>query len=87
MRESVDAWRSWTPVDGVAAIVAGAIAVPAARATSSPALYIRRRVTQSRESSARTIASVWLAANVGMRTATDVSVGYPPVYLLPWHTA
>ena len=68
---------------GVGAVGVGiaALALPPAAIATTPTPYVHLRVTQARDSSGRTIASVWLDTNAVMG-----AVGSPLVYTQPWHT-
>jgi hypothetical protein len=77
---------SWALGSGAVALAAGlAIATPMATPASAP--YIHLRVTQARDASGRTIASVWLDTNGGKPGASPYTpILYPLVYTQPWHT-
>lgn len=75
-------------VSGTAALAAAVLASSAALATASTAPYIHVRITQARDAYGRTIASVHLSTNGGKPGATPYTqVGYPLVFVQPWHTA
>ncbi len=77
----------WKLTGGAAALAAAGLTAMAPIATSASAPYIHLRVTQARDSSGRTIASVWLDTNGGKPGASPyTTVTYPLVYTQPWHT-
>jgi hypothetical protein len=83
-------WSIRTVFAGAALSAAAVIAGlgGAGQALSAPAPYIHLKVTQARDSSGRTIASVWLDTNGGKPGPTPYTpVGWPLVYTQPWHTS
>ena len=74
--------RAWRRAAVIGAFAAGAVAAPAVLSAPTPTPYIHLRVTQARDSSGRTIASVWLDTNAGTSGVEE----WPLVYTQPWHT-